>query len=285
MDMARNDFSRRNALKLGLSAAAAGLWRIAGAADPAMAAAGAEEPGPPTRFLIVNADDLGLSNGVNRGIIEAHVRGIVTSASLLVNGAGAEAAARLAHEHPGLSVGFHADLSGPRFDGAPDTLSAAGDELERQFETFQRLMGRLPTHIDSHHHVHLRHNLAHLFVELGERNGLPVRGLSPVTFIGAFYGQWPVGRSAVARVSPSALIALLDGIGPGLYALGCHPGYAEANVEDIYGPEREIELRTLTDARVRAAVRRCRISLVNFHQYRRLVAATTTRRMGSRKAR
>ena len=283
--MARNDFSRRNALKLGLSAAVAGLWRIAGTAGPAMATAGAEEPGAPTRFLIVNADDFGLSNGVNRGIIETHVRGIVTSASLLVNGAGAEAAARLAHEHPALSVGLHADLSGPRFDGAPDTLSAAGDELERQFETFRRLMGRLPTHIDSHHHVHLRHNVAHLFVELGERYGLPVRGLSPVTFIGAFYGQWPVGQSAVARVSPSALISLLDGIGPGVYALGCHPGYVEPKVDDIYGPEREVELRTLTDGRVRAAVARCRISLVNYHQYRRLLAATTGRRVGSRKVR
>lgn len=283
--MVEHDLPRRSVLKVGLAAAAAGLGRLAGSAQPAIATAATDDPGPAGRFLIVNADDFGLSNGVNRGIIETHVRGIVTSASLLVNGAGAEAAARLAHEHPALSVGLHADLSGPRFDGAPDTLSAAGDELERQFETFRRLMGRLPTHIDSHHHVHLRHNVAHLFVELGERYGLPVRGLSPVPFIGAFYGQWPVGQSAVARVSPAALISLLDGIGPGLYALGCHPGYVEPKVDDIYGPEREVELRTLTDGRVRAAVARCRISLVNYHQYRRLLAATTPRRVGSRKIR
>jgi hypothetical protein len=122
-------------------------------------------------------------------------------------------------------------------------------------------------------------------VELGERYGLPVRGLSPVMYIGAFYGQWPVGHSAVARVSPTALISLLDGIGPGLYALGCHPGYTESSVDDYYGPEREIEVRTLTDARVRAAVTRRKISLVNFHQYRRLVSTTTARRMGSRKTR
>lgn len=280
------DLPRRHALKLGLAAAGAALWQLASAARPAMATAGADEAGPATRFLIVNADDFGMSNGVNRGIIETHVRGIVTSTSLLVNGAAAEAAARLAHEHPALSVGLHADLSGARFGGgAPDTLAAAGEELERQFETFQRLMGRLPTHIDSHHHVHLRLNVAHLFVELGERYGLPVRGLSPVMFIGAFYGQWPVGQSAVARVSPTALISLLDGIGPGLYALGCHPGYVEPTVDDYYGPEREVEVRTLTDARVRAAVARRKISLVNFHQYRRLVSTTAARRMGSRKTR
>ena len=285
MEMVEHDLPRRSVLKLGLAAAAAGLSRLAGSPQPAMATTATEETGPAGRFLIVNADDFGLCNGVNRGIVDTHVRGIVTSTSLLVNGAAAEAAARLAHEHPALSVGLHVDLSGPRFGGAPDTLTAVGDELDRQFATFQRLMGRLPTHIDSHHHVHLRHNVAHLFVELGERHGLPVRGLSPVMFIGAFYGQWPVGQSAVARVSPTALIGLLDGLGPGLYSLGCHPGYVEPNVDDIYGPEREVELRTLTDARVRAAVARCRISLVNFHQYRRLVAVTTSRRMGSRKAR
>ena len=282
--MAEHDLPRRSVLKLGLTAAAAGLWPVAGPSHPAEGTAG-DEAGSATRFLIVNADDFGMSNGVNRGIIETHERGIVTSASLLVNGAAAEAAARLAHEHPALSVGLHADLSGSRFGGAPDTLSAVAEELDRQFETFRRLMGRLPTHIDSHHHVHLRHNVAHLFVELGDRYGLPVRGLSPVMFIGAFYGQWPVGQSAAARVSPTALISLLDAIGPGLYALGCHPGYTEPNLDDSYGPEREVEVRTLTDGRVRAAVKRCRISLVNYNQYRRLLSVTTARRMGSRKAR
>jgi chitin disaccharide deacetylase len=272
-------------LRLGLASAGATLWRVSATTPPALATAGADNPGPAGRFLIVNADDFGLSNGVNRGIVETHVRGIVTSTSLLVNGAAAEAAARLSREHPALSVGLHVDLSGPRFGGAPDTLAAVGDELDRQFATFQRLMGRLPTHIDSHHHGHLRHDVARLFWELGERYGLPVRGLSPVMFIGAFYGQWPVGQRAAARVSPTALIALLDGLGPGLYALGCHPGYVEPNADDIYGPEREVELRTLTDVQVRAAVARCRISLVNFHQYRRLVAVMTARRMGSRKAR
>ena len=62
------------------------------------------------RVLIVNADDLGLSPGVNAGIIEAHLRGIVTSASLMVRQPAAREAARLARAHPGLSVGLHLDL-------------------------------------------------------------------------------------------------------------------------------------------------------------------------------
>ena len=51
------------------------------------------------RFLIVNADDFGLSEGVNRGIIEAHERGIVTSASLMVLKPSAVSAAAYSREH------------------------------------------------------------------------------------------------------------------------------------------------------------------------------------------
>ena len=62
------------------------------------------------RYLIVNADDFGQSHGINQGIIEAHERGIVTSASLMTRWLGAGEAALYAREHPQLSVGLHLDL-------------------------------------------------------------------------------------------------------------------------------------------------------------------------------
>ena len=62
-----------------------------------------------TRRLIVNADDFGLTHGVNRAVADAHRHGVLTSASLMVDAPGAEDAARLARELPGLSVGLHAD--------------------------------------------------------------------------------------------------------------------------------------------------------------------------------
>src|SRR5437879_9294179 len=62
------------------------------------------------RYLLGNADDFGQSPGVNRGIIAAHERGIVTSASLMVRWPAAAAAAAYAREHPQLSVGLHLDL-------------------------------------------------------------------------------------------------------------------------------------------------------------------------------
>src|SRR5262249_52757365 len=100
--------------------------------------------------LVVNADDLGYSSGVNRGIFEAHIRGIVTSASLMVRGAGVEAAAAAAPATLGL--GLHLDLGEWEFahgewwavDVVVDTsdADAVAAELERQLARFRRLVGR-----------------------------------------------------------------------------------------------------------------------------------------------
>jgi len=67
------------------------------------------------RRLIVNADDFGFTAGINRGIVEAHTRGIVTSSTLMANGRALEDAVRLAKTVPALSVGCHVVL----IDGEP----------------------------------------------------------------------------------------------------------------------------------------------------------------------
>src|SRR5271155_4765952 len=95
-----------------------------------------------TRFLIVNADDFGLSEGVNQGIIEAHERGIVTSASLMVLKPFAAAAAAYGREHGRLSLGLHLDLGEWSHDGEAwlrryqvvplDDHAVVAAELERQ---------------------------------------------------------------------------------------------------------------------------------------------------------
>jgi chitin disaccharide deacetylase len=72
------------------------------------------------RRLIVNADDFGLTTGVNRAIVEGHTRGIVTSSTLMANGTAFDDAVRLAKTVPGLSVGCHIVL----IDGEPVLDSA-----------------------------------------------------------------------------------------------------------------------------------------------------------------
>src|SRR5262249_29015599 len=82
----------------------------------ARARGGAPGHRPPQRLrmkrVIVNADDLGRTPGINRGVFEAHRRGIVTSASLMVNYPAARDVPALSAETPGLGIGLHVALTG-----------------------------------------------------------------------------------------------------------------------------------------------------------------------------
>ena len=136
------------------------------------------------RYLVVNADDFGVCSGVNHGIIEAHRRGIVTSASLMVGMPGSEEAACLARGCPDLGVGLHATFEDedrqPVVDlSDPDACRAALDE---QMLRFTDLLHRRPTHLDSHHHVHTCPELLPQFREVAERWGIPLRECSGVRY-------------------------------------------------------------------------------------------------------
>src|SRR5262245_62938066 len=81
--------------------------------------------------LIVNADDLGLTPAVNRGVVRAFQDGIVTSASLLVTGSAFEDAVALARQNPELDVGLHLALVEERAVLGPDVLPTLVDETGR----------------------------------------------------------------------------------------------------------------------------------------------------------
>jgi chitin disaccharide deacetylase len=227
-----------------------------------------------TRALIVNADDFGQTPGTNRGIMEAHENGIVTSASLMVCfGASSAEAATYARRRQELSVGLHVDFGEATFrDGRwqpvyersyADSAGAAA-EVERQLATFRELVGDDPTHIDSHQHAHTEEPVKSTVLELGERLGVPVRHFSPrVRYVGGFYGQGRDARPFPELISVPGLVALIRALAPGLTEVGCHPGYGEGLVS-AYVREREIELGTLCDPRVRQALVDERVELRSF---------------------
>lgn len=148
--------------------------------------------------LIVNADDFGFTRGVNAGIVRAYKSGIVTSTTIMANGAAFEDAIDLARANPGLGVGCHLAVVGGTpvarpaeirslLDGdgkLPASLtqlliklargSVSTDEIAQEFRAqLERLAcaGVKPTHLDTHKHSHthpkVMRALARVAVEFG----------------------------------------------------------------------------------------------------------------------
>src|SRR5881296_4222740 len=179
------------------------------------------------KYLIVNGDDLGASRGVNRGIIEAHQRGILTSTSLMVNAARSEEAAEFGRTAVELSVGLHVDVRHTLSESAAASSRRLREELHRQFGRFEELMGRPPTHLDSHHNVHRDPRALPHFLEVAREHDLPLREHSPVRYVSKFYGQWD-GQAHLEQVSVENLEQIIGSeIGDGISELACHPGYVD----------------------------------------------------------
>lgn len=248
-----------------------------------------------SRTLIVNADDLGRSPGINRAIVEAHRRGIVTSATCMVNLPWSAEAARLALATPTLAVGLHLTLCyGPPVADpalvpsllAPGTTLLDRDEarlhagmtaadaereLRAQLARFEELFGRAPTHIDAHRHLHRWPRVHDAVVAVARERALPVRGSDaahvdslraagircPDRCILDFYG-------ADGTTLP-ALLAILRRLPEGVSELMCHPGYVDdALADSSYNVERETELATLTAPAARALLSELEIELATY---------------------
>jgi predicted glycoside hydrolase/deacetylase ChbG (UPF0249 family) len=247
-----------------------------------------------TKQLIVTADDFNLSVGVSRGILEAHAHGIVTETSAMVNLGDPSRAADMLAAAPRLGVGLHLnitrgqpcappqavpDLLGPdgRFLGSPLALptplrdESVRREFQTQVETFQHVFGRLPQHLDTHHHVHQHPTVLEVLLDLSASLRLPVRSIdagmraamaarhlmSPAEFLGDAGDEpyWTVTR----------LLATVPTIQAGVTELMCHPGYFDAAIAySRYGQQRDVERQALCAPEVAATLREHGVHLVTY---------------------
>ncbi len=226
------------------------------------------------RYLIVNADDFGLSQGINRGIIRAHEHGIVTSTSLMVRWPAASEAPVFARQCPGLSFGLHLDLAEwvyrndawePKYEVVPASdATAIAAEVQNQVTAFRRIMGRDPTHIDSHQHVHRNEPARTAVSELAQSLAVPLRGFTPqVQYCGDFYGQTGEGEPYPEGISLEGLLKTIERLPAGVTELGCHPGDDET-LDSVYRLERLQEMAVLCDPRVRLSLESNQVRLCSF---------------------
>jgi len=252
-------------------------------------------PAVSARRLIVNADDFGRTPGVNRGVLEAHSRGIVTSSTAMVLELAAGRGIReAAEEAPRLSLGLHFVMTGGGRPAAAarevPTLAPGGffrrnrealppdipadeirRELEAQIEIFRVLARKAPAHLDSHHHAALHPSVGPVFAAVAREHGLPARASSeqarrelrsagvktPDRFYDGFYAE---------GVSLGTLGRLLEELPEGTSELMCHPGRPDEELRrtSTYAEEREWEIDVLCDPAVRRRIDRLEIHLASF---------------------
>lgn len=209
------------------------------------------------RYLIVNADDLGYSPSVNEGIFAAHEGGIVTSTSLMVLRDAAAAPVEALGKYPDLAVGLHLE----RRSSFPGHMTGKGRtpvaDCRKQLERFRALVGREPTHLDSHKHVH----------ETDPEFGAAAEALAaevevPLRNRGIPYERNFYGRDAI---SPAHLIALIEALPAGWTEIGCHPAAGPVSVSS-YDAERQIEMATLRDPGVKSLLNVSDVRLCSFAQ-------------------
>jgi predicted glycoside hydrolase/deacetylase ChbG (UPF0249 family) len=227
------------------------------------------------RCVVVNADDFGLSEAVNDGVAQAHEKGILSSASLMIDAPAAAAAIAYSNSHPRLSLGLHVDLGcwvwrdgewieQYRIVNTSDPAAVAG-EVARQIKAFQTLAGRNPTHLDSHQHIHREDPARSALLEAARTMNVPLRLFTPkVSYCGSYYGQTKEGRPMHWAISVDALIDILVALPPGITELGCHPALGQDVGDPVYCVEREQELRALCDPAVRKTLAAQRIEIRSF---------------------
>lgn len=237
------------------------------------------------RVLIVNADDFGLSKGQNYGIAEACRQGVVTSTTALVNGEAIEHAAQLSRELPTLAVGMHfvltlgkplTDMPGLTREGRLGKwiwqmaeegalpLEEIARELACQYQRFIDLFGRAPTHLDSHHHVHMFPQIFPLVAQFAAERGvalridrqsvlnaddLPAALRSSQGFSSEFYGE---------SISEALFLKVLDASaarGERSLEVMCHPAFIDNVIrQSAYCYPRLTELEVLTAPSLKEAI-------------------------------
>lgn len=201
-----------------------------------------------SRRLIVNADDFGYSYSINRGIIEAHTNGTVTSTSVMVDAIAACEAKDLTN-FPDLSIGLHFELK---------ELVNVAAELERQIEKFIAIVGRQPDHLDTHKRHTTDDGIKEVLEEYIKTHNVPVRNFN-AKHIGSFGIN--SDDNSVAQLKRS-----IDESTDEYNELMTHCGYSDDYLRDnsSYNDSREDELKSICNPEIRQYIQDKGLILVSW---------------------
>ncbi|MGI6700254.1 MAG: carbohydrate deacetylase [Christensenellales bacterium] len=239
--------------------------------------------------LIVNADDFGLTDGVTQGILDAMNRGIVTSTTMMVNMPGTQSAATIARENPNIAVGLHVNISlgSPLSNGPsltenglflkPSALSSDNrydeeelyQEMRAQYHCFVELIGRRPTHVDSHLYAHQKLTKANCAIRrLAEEEKLPVRDMATSRYSRTYFeGNFKVKPGETQEDLKEKCLHLIKSLlGYPVAELMVHPAFPDEWLlnNSSYNTQRSMEHAVLTDPDICQYISKAAVTLATF---------------------
>lgn len=236
--------------------------------------------------LIVNADDFGMTEGVTIGILHSHADGLVTSTTCMMNMPFAKFALDQAKKYPKLGVGIHFVLTAgrPLVDGAKSFTDKDGNfihqreyakgktptdpvelynEWKAQMELYIECAGHKPTHIDSHHHVHLLPEHIDVAIKLAKEYDVPMRQRNEV------YSDYTYVRCADRMyddlITAEFMQSELDTDEECIEYM-CHPSYVDQRLYEMtsYGLPRMKEMVLLRSDVMKNFIKDNNIELINY---------------------
>ncbi len=237
--------------------------------------------------LIVNADDFGHSDGINKGIISAYQNGIVRSTTIMAGMDGFLSALALAKENPGLGIGVHLTLTcGKSVGGVYKTITdengcflklgklketdADPQEIEKEYRAqIEKVIsaGIKPDHLDSHHHTHRLPAAYAVFIKMCREYNLPARMyekepgiIAPQVFEESFYER--------GATTENLKQILLKHSGAESLELMCHPAFPDdaLRASSSYCDFRATERQILESDEIKKFIKEQGITLATFGQ-------------------
>lgn len=203
-----------------------------------------------SRYLILNADDFGYNHSINKGIIEAIEKGIVTSTSVMVNAIAKDEAKELT-KYPDISIGLHFELK--------EVVNVKA-MLEQQIEKFITIVGRQPDHIDTHKRHTTDEGIKMVLESYSKTHNVPVRNFN-AKHIGSFGIN--SNDASVAQLKRS-----IDEATDENNELMTHCGYADNYLREhsSYSDSREQELMSICDPSIKQYIASRGLQLISWKQ-------------------
>lgn len=246
--------------------------------------------------LIFNADDLGLTKGVTNGIIKAHREGVLTSTTMMVNMPYINLCKKAADENPKLGIGIHLVLTAgkPLVKNLKSIVDENGDfynykvmyekskpinaeevyiEWKAQIDKFISIMGKKPSHIDSHHHIHLMWPGNIIIERLVNEYDIPMRtssdDLSNYNYEKANLCKTFYEDNADMEYFYKDKEGILN---HNISEVMCHPAIVDDELKSIssYCNGREIELSLILNPKLKKWIKDNKIELINYNDIKKV---------------